>query len=79
VKLVVGQGLSFAATGVAIGIVLARWAAHWIQPMLLQQSAKDPAIYLFVGVLLVLVALVASAAPAFRATRADPNAALRAD
>jgi hypothetical protein len=79
VKLVVGQGLSFALVGVAIGIVLALWAGHWIQPLLFQQSAKDPAIYLFVGALLVLVALVASAAPALRATRADPNAALRSD
>jgi predicted permease len=79
VKLVTGQGLSFAAAGVGIGLGAAALAARWIQPLLFQQSARDPATYAVVGVLIVLVALLASAVPAFRATRADPNVALRGD
>ncbi len=43
------------------------------------QSARDPVTYGLVGAVLILVALLASAAPALRATRADPNAALRSD
>jgi putative ABC transport system permease protein len=79
VKLVTGQGLSFAAAGVAIGLGTAALAARWIQPLLFQQSARDPATYAVVGMIIVLVALLASAVPAFRATRADPNTALRSD
>jgi ABC-type antimicrobial peptide transport system permease subunit len=50
-----------------------------LQPLLFQQSAKDPAIYTFVGAIMLLVAVIASASPAVRAAKADPNAALRAE
>jgi ABC-type antimicrobial peptide transport system permease subunit len=79
VRLVTGQGIWFAGAGVAIGLVGAFLCARWIQPLLFQQSARDPATYAVVGALLVVVSLAASAAPAFRATRADPNSALRSD
>jgi putative ABC transport system permease protein len=79
VRLVVGQGISFAFAGVAIGLGLALVAARWIQPLLFQQSARDPVTYAAVGGLIVLVGLVASAVPAMRASRADPNSALRSD
>jgi len=79
VRLVVGQGIRFAAAGVAIGLAAALLAAHWIQPLLFRQSARDPLTYGAVAGLLLTVALVASAFPARRATRADPNIALRSD
>jgi ABC-type antimicrobial peptide transport system permease subunit len=79
VRLVVGQGVRFALAGVGLGLALALMAARWIQPLLFQQSARDPETYGVVAALLVVVALVASALPAFRATRADPNSALRSD
>jgi ABC-type antimicrobial peptide transport system permease subunit len=79
IKLVVGQGLSFAVAGVVLGLGIAFVAARWMQPLLFQQSARDPLIYGGVGALIVVVALVATAVPALRATRADPNTALRSD
>ncbi len=79
VRLVVGQGVRFAVAGVALGLTLAWLAARWIQPLLFQQSAQDPATYGMVAALLLAVALLASALPALRATRADPNSALRSD
>jgi predicted permease len=79
VRLVVGQGVRFALAGVAIGLGLALLAARWIQPLLFQQSARDPATYGVVAAILLAVALLASAVPAVRATRADPNSALRSD
>jgi predicted permease len=79
VKLVVAQGVSFAIVGVVLGFGIALLAARWIQPLLFKQSASDPAIYGVVGALLIVVALVASAVPALRATRADPNTALRSE
>jgi predicted permease len=79
VRLVVGQGVRFALAGVLLGLTLALVASRWIQPLLFQQSARDPATYGAVGGLLLVVALVASFVPALRATRADPNTALRSD
>ena len=79
VRLVVGRGLRFAVAGVVIGLGAALLAARWIQPLLFQQSAKDPATYGGVAALLLAVALAASLMPALRATRADPNTALRSD
>ena len=79
VRLVVGQGLRVAVIGVLVGSVLALLAARWIQPLLFQQSARDPATYGVVAALLLAVALLASTVPALRATRADPNAALRSE
>jgi predicted permease len=79
VRLVVGQGVRFAVAGVALGTVLALVAARWVQPLLFAQSARDARVFGAVGAVLVLVAAVASALPARRATRVDPNAVLRAD
>jgi ABC-type antimicrobial peptide transport system permease subunit len=79
VRMVVGQGVLVAVVGVVVGSVVALVAARWIQPLLFAQSATDPATYLFVAGLLVVVALLASAVPARRATRADPNSALRSE
>jgi putative ABC transport system permease protein len=78
-RLVVGQGVRFTLVGVGVGAGLALFGARWLQPLLFQQSAKDPAVFSAVAVLLVLVAVLASVAPARRAARADPNTALRAD
>jgi ABC-type antimicrobial peptide transport system permease subunit len=79
IRLVVGQGLAFGVAGVAIGLVLALVASRWIQPLLFEQSARDPVTYGGVGAVIILVALLASALPAVRAARADPNTVLRSD
>jgi ABC-type antimicrobial peptide transport system permease subunit len=78
VTLALGLGAN-AAMGIAVGTALALAAAHWLQPLLFQQSAKDPLVYGAVGGTMLLVTLVASAVPAMRAAKADPNVALRSD
>jgi putative ABC transport system permease protein len=65
--------------GLVLGLAFALFAAKWIEPLLFNQSARDPVTYGLVALLLLLVALAASALPARRATRADPNSALRSD
>lgn len=79
VRLVVGQGMGFAIAGAVLGSALAWMAARWVQPLLFDQSARDPVVFVSVGVILVIVAALASSVPAFRATRADPNRTLRAE
>ena len=77
--LIVGQGVRIALVGVGLGVALALAASRWLQPLLYQQSAKDPIVYALVAVVLLLVSIAASTAPALRAAKADPNSALRAD
>jgi ABC-type antimicrobial peptide transport system permease subunit len=79
VRLVVGQGVSFAMVGLLVGGTLAFVAARWVQPLLFQESARDPAVFGAVSVLLLTVAVIACAVPAATASRADPNIALRSD
>jgi ABC-type antimicrobial peptide transport system permease subunit len=79
VSLVVRQGLIFAAAGVGIGLTLAIGASRWLEPLLYKVSARDPLTYAGVGALMALVAVAASALPAFRAVSADPNRALRSE
>ncbi|HUF49575.1 MAG TPA: ADOP family duplicated permease [Longimicrobiales bacterium] len=79
VRMVVGQGVLFAITGIAAGSAAALLAARWIEPLLFDASAKDPVVYGAVAVVLLIVAVVATARPALRATRVDPTIALRAE
>jgi ABC-type antimicrobial peptide transport system permease subunit len=78
-RLIVGAGVRFAAVGVIIGLGIAVAAARFVAPLLFDVSPRDPLILGAVSALLLGVALVASAIPALRATRVDPNVALRTD
>jgi putative ABC transport system permease protein len=78
-RLVVGQSLRFAIAGAGLGIAIAAYASRWIEPLLFRQSATDPVVYVAVAAAMIAVALAASALPAVRAARADPNAALRTE
>ncbi|MGH7636695.1 MAG: ADOP family duplicated permease, partial [Gemmatimonadaceae bacterium] len=78
-RMIVGQGVAFGIAGILIGSVLALWAGRWLQPLLFEQSARDPVILLSVAAVLLLVAVIASIVPAVRATRVDPTTALRAE
>jgi putative ABC transport system permease protein len=78
-RVVVAQGFRFAIIGIGLGMGIALLGARWLQPLLFRQSATDPWVYAGVGLVLVMTSIAAGAAPARRATRADPMAALRAD
>jgi len=77
VRLVLGQGLRFAVLGIAVGGVGAWSASRWVGPLLFSVSPRDPVVYVTVAVVLLAAALLASAIPAVRAARVDPNVALR--
>jgi putative ABC transport system permease protein len=79
VRLVVGQGVRLAASGALLGGIIALIAGPWIAPLLFEQSPRDPVVFGAVTCLLLLVAVVASAIPALRGARVDPNAALRSE
>jgi len=77
--LVLRDGLRLGVIGMGIGIVLALVASRWLSPLLFDVSPRDPAVVLVVAGVLVGVTCLASAMPAARAARVDPNVALRAD
>ena len=78
-RLVVGEGVRVVFVGLALGTAVALSLASRVSPLLYQVSAKDPVTYAGVVGVLLVVAIVASLAPALRAARVDPNVALRAD
>jgi putative ABC transport system permease protein len=64
---------------VGIGALAALWAAKWMKPLLFNVSPRDPSVFVVVAGTLVVVAVAASWIPALRASRVDPNVALRSD
>lgn len=78
-RLVIGAGLRFGIAGVAVGLGIALSAGRFVAPLLFDVSPRDPFVLAAVCAVLLMVAVVASAVPALRATRVDPTVALRAD
>ena len=78
-RLVVRGGLRLVIAGIVTGSLIALWAGKWVATLLFRESPGDPLVYGAVAAVLVTVALVATAIPAFVASRVDPNVALRAD
>ncbi|MFN2564055.1 MAG: ADOP family duplicated permease [Gemmatimonadaceae bacterium] len=79
VRLVVAGGLRVAVVGVAIGAGVALFAGRFIAPLLFDISPNDPFVFGVVAVTLIATAALASLVPAWRATRVDPNVALRTE
>jgi putative ABC transport system permease protein len=78
-RLVMERGVLITGIALVVGGVIALWSSRFIAPLLFQVSPHDPAIYAGVITTLLVVAIGASAWPAVRAARVDPNEALRAD
>jgi len=76
-RLVLGNGMTLALIGVAIGLAVAFAVTRLLSSFLYGVSATDPGAFISASLLWVLVALLASYIPARRATRLDPLAALR--
>ena len=77
--LVLKQGLTLAGSGIAAGVLAALLLTRLMQSLLYQVQPTDPWTFLIVTLALVVVALLASALPAFRATRVSPLIALRTE
>ncbi len=75
--LVVGNGVKLMAIGVGIGLAGAFLLTRALTSLLNGVSPTDPVTFIFVSVLLVTVALLATYIPARRATKVDPLVALR--
>jgi putative ABC transport system permease protein len=77
--LVLGEAMSFMVIGVLAGLAGAFALTRLLRSLLFGVTATDPLTYIFVPILLVVVALVACLIPARRAVRVDPAVALRTE
>jgi putative ABC transport system permease protein len=78
-SMVLNNGLRLALIGLAAGEVMALMLNRALKDLLVGVSATDPSTLLVTAALLLMVAIVACSAPAWRATRMDPSVALRFD
>jgi putative ABC transport system permease protein len=74
---VIGHGFMLTLGGIAIGITGAFLTATLVQSMLFGIHARDPLTFISVPVILLMITMLASLVPAWRASRVDPMVALR--
>jgi putative ABC transport system permease protein len=77
VRLALRPGLILTSIGIGIGLVASLFLTRLMSSLLFGVGATDPATYIGVSLLLMLVALFACYIPARRATKVDPIVALR--
>jgi predicted permease len=76
-RLVLRQGMAITTAGVVVGVLGALGLARVTQSLLFGVSPTDPATYVGVGGVILVVALLACLIPAQRAMRVDPLVAIR--
>jgi predicted permease len=76
-RMMVRQGMEMAGMGLAAGVLAALALTRAAAGLLVKVSPSDPVVFAAATLFLAGVALVASYVPAVRATRIDPNQALR--
>ena len=77
IRLVMWQGIAFAAAGLVVGSLAAAGLARVVAAMLVGAGPADPLVYAAATGFTVLVTLASAAIPAWRALRVDPAVALR--
>ena len=79
VRSIVRSGVTLAGAGVAIGLAAAAALSGVLTSLLFSISPLDPLTYVTVAAAIIVVAVLASGVPAWRAARLDPVTTLRAE
>ena len=77
--LIVGRGVRLVVVGTAVGLAVAWAGSAWVANSLYGVAARDPLTFGIAPVIFGLVALIACLVPAWRVTKLEPMAALRAE
>jgi predicted permease len=77
--LVLRQAALLVGSGVLTGLLAAAASTKLVRALLFETTPTDAETFVVVPLVLTLVAMIASVAPAYRATRTDPIAAIRAE
>ena len=75
--MVLRQGLTVAIVGVIVGLAAASVSTRVVASLLFEVSARDPATFATVALILILVSALATYLPARLAAAIDPLTALR--
>jgi ABC-type antimicrobial peptide transport system permease subunit len=78
-RMIVGQAFRLTAAGILLGLFGAFAAARWIASLLFGVQPLDALTFVGTCLLMLSAAILASSAPAWRATRIDPAVALRTE
>ncbi len=76
-RLMVGKGIYLSVIGIVIGLLAAFALTRILTSMLVEVKPTDPVTFVFVSVLFLFIAVMASWLPALRAAGLDPTTALR--
>jgi predicted permease len=76
-RLIVGQSLTLAGIGAAIGVLVALASTRLLRSLLFEVSATNPGVLAGAALVLVAVAAVATLGPIRRASKIDPVEAMR--
>jgi putative ABC transport system permease protein len=76
-RMILEEGLRLVLLGASLGLISAFAASRFLRSLLFGITAHDPATFMSVSVLLVLVTMIAAFIPARRATQVNPLTALR--
>ena len=76
-RLMIGKGLYLSVIGIVIGLVAAFGLTRILASMLVQVKPTDTVTFVFVSLLFLFIAFMASWLPALRAAGLDPTTALR--
>jgi len=77
--LVLGHSLTLTSVGIGLGLAGATATTRYVRGMLFGITPLDPSTFIVVAVLFAIVAAMAAAIPAHRATKVDPLVALRTE
>jgi len=78
-RMVLRQGLTLVSVGLLMGVVVSYVMARAVASLLFQTESHDLVTFATVPVVLAMMTLIACALPAYRASRVEPLAALRAE
>ena len=78
-RLVVMEGLKPTLIGVALGLGLAAALVRVMTTLLYGVDQHDPGTFTAVAAIMLMVGIVATLVPAYRATRVDPIVTLRSE
>ncbi|PYP92198.1 MAG: hypothetical protein DMG65_05205 [Candidatus Angelobacter sp. Gp1-AA117] len=78
-KMIVGHGASLTLLGLILGLAGAMALTRYLASLLYEVSPLDPLIYTIVIAIIALAAVLATYVPARRATKVNPNVALRCE
>ena len=77
VRMIVRRGLTLALIGLGAGLAISAMMTRLLSRMLYGIRPSDPTTFVAMAAILLVVSLVASSVPAFRAARLDPMETLR--